>query len=92
MHEGGAVSETVVDTKPRVSPIPEGGLEIRLLLHLTHPVERILEKLKELIKKQLARLEETFKFNESSSENDDEDEEIDNIDNITVESDKEEEC
>ena len=62
-----------------------------MLLHFTHPVERIVEKMKELTNKQLARLEETFNFNESSSENDDdEDEEIVNDVNIIVESDKEE--
>ena len=91
LHEGGAVSGTVVDTIPCVSPIPEGGLEIKLLLYFTHPVERILEKIKYLTNKQLARLEETFNFNKSSSENgDDEDEEIVNDVNIIVESDKEE--
>ena len=94
LHEGGAVSGTVVNTIPRVSPIPEGGLEIKLLLHFTHPVERILGKMKELTNKQLARLEETFNFNESYNENDDdEDDEIVNDVNIIVESDKEEdEC
>ena len=92
LHEGGAVSGTVVDTIPCVSPIPEGGLEIKLLLHFTHPVERILEKMKELTSKQL--LEETFNFNKSYDENDDdEDDEIVNDVNIIVESDKEEdEC
>ena len=90
LHVGGAVSGTVVDTIPCVSLIPEGGLEIKLLLHFTHPVERILEKMKDLTNKQLARLEETFNFNKRYSENDDdEDEEIVNDVNI-VESDKEE--
>ena len=51
--------------------IPQGGLEIKLLLHFTHPVEHILENMKELTNKQLARLEETFNFNESYNENDD---------------------
>ena len=91
LHEGGAVSGTVVDTIPCVSPIPEGG---KLLLHFTHPVERILENMKELTNKQLVRLEETFNFKESYNENDDdEDDEIVNDVNIIVESDKEEdEC
>ena len=94
LHEGGAVSGTVVDTIFCVSPIPEGGLEIKLLLYFTHPVDRILEKMKELTNKQLARLEETLNFTESYNGNDDdEDNEIVNDVNIIVESDKEEdEC
>ena len=50
--------------------------------------------MKEFNNKQLARLEETFNFNESYNENDDDkDDEIVNDVNIIVESDKEEdEC
>ena len=53
LHEQGAISGTVVDTEPRISPIPEGDLEIKLLLNFTHPVERILNRMKELVVKQL---------------------------------------
>ena len=48
LHEGDAVSGTVVDTRSCVFPIPEGGLEIKWLLHFTHPV---VEKMKELTNK-----------------------------------------
>ena len=37
LHEGGSVSETVVDNKPCSSPIHEEGLERKLLLHFAHP-------------------------------------------------------
>ena len=39
LPERGAICETAVDTKPRISWIPEGDLEIKLLLHFTYPVE-----------------------------------------------------
>ena len=90
MHEQDAISGTVVDTEPRISLIPEGGLEIKLLLNFTHPVERILNRMKELVVKQLSRLEDTFQL----SSGDEEDENEDNTygDNaIIAESDQDEE-
>ena len=73
MHEQGAVSGTVVNTEPRISPIPEGGLEIKLLLNFTHPVERILNRMKELVVKQLSRLEDTFQLSSGDEEDENED-------------------
>ena len=90
LHEQGAIFGTVVDTEPRISPIPEGGLEIKLFLNFTHPVERILNRMKELVVKQLSRLEDTFQL----SSGDEEDENEDNMydDNvISAESDQDEE-
>ena len=84
------MSGTVVDTEPRISPIPEGGLEIKLLLNFTHPVERILNRMKELVVKQLSRLEDTFRLNSGDGEDDNEDNTCD--DNVIIaESDKGEE-
>ena len=68
MHEQGAIFGTVVDTEPRISPTPEGGLEIKLLLNFTHPVERILNRMKELVVKQLSRLEDTFQLSSGDEE------------------------
>ena len=62
LHEQGAISGTVVDTEPQISPISEGGLEIKLLLNFTHPVKRILNRMKELVLTQLSRLEDTFQL------------------------------
>ena len=37
LQEGESVTGTDMDTVPKVSPIPEGGLEVPLQLHFTHP-------------------------------------------------------
>ena len=55
-----------MDTEPRIFPIPEGGLEIKLLLNFTHPVERILNRMKELVVKHT--------FQRSSGDEEDENE------------------
>ena len=90
LHEQGAISGTVVDNEPRISPIPEGGLEIKLLLNSTHPVERILNKMKELVVKQLSRLEDTFQLSSGDEEDENEDNKYD--DNVIIaESDQDEE-
>ena len=90
MHEQGAISGTVVDTEPRISPIPEGDLEIKLLLNFTHPVEQILNRMKELVVKQLSRLEDTFQLSSGDEEDENEDNTYD--DNVIVaESDQDEE-
>ena len=73
MREQGVISGTVVDTEPRISPIPEGGLEIKLFLNFTHPVEWILNRMKELVVKQLSRLEDTFQLSSGDEEDKNED-------------------
>ena len=50
--QDGTVSGTIVDTKHKVSSIPEGGLEILCLLNFTHPCKEILDRMKEFVKKQ----------------------------------------
>ena len=90
MHEQGAVSGTVVDTEPRISPTPEGGLEIKLLLNFTHPVEWVLNRMKELVVKQLSRLEDTSQLSPGYEEDENEHNTYD--DNVIIaESDQDEE-
>ena len=90
LHEQGAISGTVVDTEPRISPVPERGLEIKLLLNFTRPVERILNKMKELVVKQLSRLEGTFQLSSGNEEDENEDNTYD--DNVIIaESDQDDE-
>ena len=90
LHEQGAISGTAVDTEPRISPIPEGGLEIRFLLNFTHPVERLLHRMEELVVKQLSRLEDTFQLSSGDEKDENEDNTYD--DNVIIaESDQDEE-
>ena len=72
LHEQGAISGKVVNTEPRISSIPEGGLEIKLLLNFTHSVEQI----------ELSRLEDTFQLSSGDKEDENEDNTYD--DNIII--------
>ena len=65
--QDGTVSGTIVDTKHKVSSIPEGGLEILCLLNFTHPCKEILDRMKEFVKKQLPRCKKSFKFDHTRS-------------------------
>ena len=79
-----------METEPRISPIPEGSLEIKLLLNFTHPVERILTRMKELVVKQLSRLQDTFQLSSVDEEDENEDNTYD--DNVILaESDQDQE-
>ena len=79
-----------METEPRISPIPERGLEIKLLLNFTHPVERILNRMKERVVKQLSRLQDTFQLSSVDEEDENEDNTYD--DNVILaESDQDEE-
>ena len=71
-----------MDTEPPTSPIPEGCLEIKLLLNFTHPVERILNRMKELVVKQLSRLEDTFQLRSGDEEDENKDNTYD--DNVII--------
>ena len=82
LHEQSAISGTVVDTEPRISPIPEEGLEIKLLLNFTHPVEQILNRMKESVVKQLPKLEDTFQLSSGDEEDKNEDNKYD--DNVII--------
>ena len=64
--QGGSVTGTVMDTVPKVSPIPEGGLEVPLLLHVTYSKKRIIKKMKEFVNKQITRLEDEIELHNDS--------------------------
>lgn len=90
LHEGGSVNGTVADTHARVSPIPEGGLEIPILMHFAHPVQTILNKMKAFLDKQLTKMSQPFIFDEDETvEASDRDEPPEEME-IEVESDEEE--
>ena len=46
IQEGGSVTGTVASTTPRISPIPEGGLEVPISMHFTHENTAISSKWK----------------------------------------------
>ena len=58
LHEGGSVSGTVSSVAPNVSPIPEGGLEIPILMHFTHVNMVILEKMNSFVVRQVEKMKE----------------------------------
>ena len=53
IQEGGSVTGTVASTTPRISPIPEGGLEAPILMHFTHENKVISSKMEILVRKQV---------------------------------------
>jgi len=58
LHEGGSVFGTVAGIAPNISPIPEGGLEIPILMHFTHRNMIILEKMNSFVVRQVERMKE----------------------------------
>lgn len=58
LHEGGSVSGTVASLNPNVSPIPEGGLEIPILMHFTHKNMVILDKMNSFVARQVEKMKE----------------------------------
>lgn len=57
IHEGGSVSGTVASLTPNLSPIPEGGLEIPILMHFTHGNKVNLQKMNSFVRSQIAKME-----------------------------------
>ena len=51
---------TVVRITPKISPIPEGGLEVPILMHFTHENKAIFSKMEILVRKQVAHMKKTF--------------------------------
>ena len=49
MNHGGDIEGKVLDIRPRRSPIPSGGLEIKLLLTFCGP-GTIVDKMKQLVR------------------------------------------
>ena len=50
IKEGGKVDGDVLSVKYRPSPIPSGGLEIPLMLSFHHPVQKVVDKIQQLMK------------------------------------------
>ena len=82
IHEGGSVTGTVASITSRPSPIPEGGLEIPIIMHFVHQNKLISEKMKTFVDEQVNKRTEVFTFEEAEEEL----EEIEKEEEIIVES------
>ena len=60
IQEGGSVTGTVASTTPRISPIPEGGLGVPILMHFTHENKAISSKMEILVRKQVEKVKKTL--------------------------------
>ena len=60
IQEGGSVSGTVASTTPRLSPIPEGRLDVPILMHCTHENKAISSKIEILVRKQVEKMKKSF--------------------------------
>ena len=69
IHEGGSVTATVASTTPRISPIPESGLEVAILLHFTHENKAISLKMEILVRKQVEKMKKMFDVETLDEEN-----------------------
>ena len=52
----------------RISPIPEGGLEVPILMHFTHE-KAISPKMETLVRKQVEKVKKTFDVETFAEEN-----------------------
>ena len=76
IQEEGSVTGTVASTTPRILPITGGGLEVLILMHITHENKAISSKMEILVRKQVEKMKKTFyvgtlavdKFSENSLE------------------------
>ena len=84
IHEGGSVTGTVAILIPRPSPIPEGGIEIPILMHFAHENKAILAKMETFVNKQVQKMTEKFDFEQLTGEEtrEEEEDEIDEEDAI----------
>ena len=69
IQEGGSVTGAVESTKPRISPIPEVGLEVPILMHFTHKNKTISWKMEILVRKQVEKMRKTFDVKTLAKEN-----------------------
>ena len=60
IQEGNSITGTVVSTIPRISPIPECGLETPILMHFTYENKAISSKMEILLRKQVEKMKKTF--------------------------------
>ena len=66
IQEGGSVTGTVANPKPKISPIPEGGLEVPILMHFTHENKVIFIENENLSQETSGKNEENFWFRDIS--------------------------
>ena len=69
IQERGSVTGTVANTTPRISPIPEGGLEVPILMLFTHENKAISSKMEILVRKQVEKMKKTFDVEILAEEN-----------------------
>ena len=67
LQEDGSITGFVADIHNPVSPIPEGGLEILILMHFVHRKKKKKSKMKDFIKKQLDFITQLFEFNQGNT-------------------------
>ena len=60
----GSVKSTVASITPRPLHIPEGRLEIPIMMHFVHQNKLILQKMKTFVDGQVNRMTEVFPFEE----------------------------
>ena len=69
IQEGGWVTGTVATTTSRTSPIPEGRLEVPILMHFTHENKVISTEREILLRKQVEKMKKTFDVKTLAEEN-----------------------
>ena len=69
IQEGGSVSGRVASTTPRLSPIPEGRLDVPILMHCTHENKAISSKIEILVRKQVEKIKKSFDVETWAKEN-----------------------
>ena len=69
IQEGGSVAGTVASNTPRISPIPEVGLEVPILMHFAHENKAISSKMEILVKKQVEKMKKSFDVETLAEEN-----------------------
>lgn len=87
LHEGGVVTGIVASTEHRVSPIPEGGLEIPIQMTFSHKSKRIANKMKTFVDNQIVKMAETFRMDDE--ENNDEENDGDEVEDVIMHDDGE---
>lgn len=76
LNEGGSVTGTVSSVQHRVSPIPEGGLEIPIQMTFSHHAKPIIEKMKLFVETQITKMGQVFRMEEEEEDPDDETDDI----------------
>ena len=69
--EGGSVTGIVADVHHRLSPIPEGGLEIPIHMPFSIRSKAILEKIKNFVEAQITQMGEVLTFEDDEDADDD---------------------